>query len=53
MGFLANLFAYPYNDPWIQDLNEKIINAETDEEREEHQNELNNRLSMMINYNWF
>jgi hypothetical protein len=52
MGFFTNLFVYPNNDPWIQDMNEKISNAETDEEREMYQNELDDRLSL-LHCNWW
>lgn len=50
MGFLANFFANAFTDPWIQELEEKIKNAETDEEREMYEDQLNDRQSMMIDY---
>jgi hypothetical protein len=51
MGFFTNLFQYPYKEPWIQEINDKIENAKTDEEREMYEQELNNLL--MINCRWY
>jgi hypothetical protein len=51
VGFFANLFQFPFNEPWMQELNEKIQHAETDEEREMYEKELNNL--MMIPYLWY
>jgi hypothetical protein len=44
MGFFTNLFQYPFNEPWVQEINQKIDEAKTDEEREMYENELNNLL---------
>jgi hypothetical protein len=52
MGFFANLFTNAFIDPQIQDLEEKISNAETDEEREMYENELHDRQRMMVHYWW-
>jgi hypothetical protein len=52
VSFFANLFANAFIDPQTKDLEEKINNAETDEEREMYENELNDRHRLMINY-WF
>jgi hypothetical protein len=41
VGFFANLFQYPFNEPWVQEINQKIDEAKTDEEREMYENELN------------
>jgi hypothetical protein len=50
MVFFTNLFANAFTDPRTKYLEEKINNAETDEEREMYENELNDQHSTMIHY---
>jgi hypothetical protein len=53
MGFFANIFANAFTDKRIIYLEEKINNAENDEEREKYENELYDRQKMTIHSDWF